>query len=317
MKHLVAFLCLAVGLTAFADFSPEKIYKGDTSKEQSLDEVLDQVTPGSVVVVSEYHGFAAHHEHQVQVIEGLIARGFVVNVGMEFIDYTQQPLLDKYLDGQLEEQDFLKQVRWGAIDYNYYKRQILAPLRSGGRTFGLNAPRSLSGKVARSGIGSLKPADRALLPPNFTIGNDKYFDRFKSVMGGHIAPEKLERYFTAQSLWDDTSAWQVMNIMKDRQDEVLVIIFGDFHNAYYGGLPDRIGKRGHSNIVTVSQVDIAETTPVERRELIAPHIKYGPRADYVWTSARQPQPQGEWLTPLREQPESDFVEIGGVLKFRM
>lgn len=315
MKAISLIMGLFLAISSQA-IEKERIYSGDTTREVSLDEVLDRVEKGTVIVVSEFHGFAPHHEHQVGVIEGLKQRGWKVNVGMEFIDFTQQGSLDNYLSGKLTEFDFLSEIGWGGIPYENYKRQVLGSVGSQGWTFGLNAPRTLSGKIARSGLGSLSPDELKLIPPNFTLGNDLYFQRFQEVMGGHVSPEKLERYFTAQSLWDETSAWNIINIMETRKEEVMVVIFGDFHNSYGGGLPDRLKARGYSKVLTISQVDLAGLTADEIREVVAPHKKYGPRADYVWTSERESSSPSEISLMTVSQPLEDIVQFGSVLGIR-
>ena len=164
---------------------------------------------------------------------------------------------------------------------------MLFPLSAGGTSWALNAPRAVTGKVARTGISSLTPEEAALLPPNWSLGNDLYYERFKAVMGdGHIPEEALLRYFTAQSLWDETMSWRAVDFVRQNPDQVLVILVGDFHAVYGGGLADKIHQRGWNQILTIGQVSLEGATPQEQDEIMKPHPVYGKRADYIWVGDR-------------------------------
>lgn len=266
---------------------PDQLYLGTTTQLVALADVIQGVEPGTIVIVSELHGFAPHHDKQVQMIEALNARfPQKVSVAMEFLDFTQQDTINQFLFGQIDEATFLKAVKWGQPSFDFYRRQTLYPQKTGGLTIGINAPRSLTGKIANKGIESLTPEEKELLPPFFTLGSDLYRARFKEIMGGHVTPEQLERYFTAQSVWDDTMATTLIQYLRFNPTRIVVVIVGDFHNAYKLGLPNRLVARGAQKLITISQEDITGMDNKEAGEAIAPHSAYGPRADFVWTSVQ-------------------------------
>lgn len=150
---------------------------------------------------------------------------------------------------------------------------------------GSECTESTNSQSGKSGSGKPHSRRKKWLPPQFQVGRAVYKERFRWVMGGghHIPEEKFDRYFQAQSLWDDTMAWQAQLYLQAHPDQVLVIIVGDFHNAYGGGLPDRLKARGVSNVLTLSQVSLEGSDDKEQDELILPHEKWGARADWVWT----------------------------------
>jgi uncharacterized iron-regulated protein len=256
-----------------------QLYDGKTLDQIHLTDITKNIEPGTVLVVGEYHGYKPHHQNQRDLLAQLSGQGLSFHLGMEFFTYTDQDRVDEFLDQKISEVDFLKSIGWGGISFDNYREQVWAPLRNQGRTFALNSPRSLTGKVSRFGIDALTPEERQLLPPNLTWGRAEYFERFRETMKDHAPVDAIERFFQAQSIWDDTMAWQAVEIMKRDPNHVLVIIVGDFHVSWYGGLPDRLKSRGITKLKVISQVADIQDLNI--------HPTYGPRADYIWLSKHE------------------------------
>ncbi|MEZ4871017.1 MAG: ChaN family lipoprotein [Bdellovibrionales bacterium] len=142
-------------------------------------------------------------------------------------------------------------------------------------------PKRINSSNFKGGAVQLTPELKRWMPPNFTLGNALYKQRFEDVMKDHVPPEKLDNYFASQSVWDETMAWRVSEFIKNHDQHVFVIIVGDFHAAYFGGLPDRLKARGVENLIVLSQVDSRHSDQKEFEELIDPHPEYGPRADFI------------------------------------
>lgn len=271
-------------ILACAHAQTSGILRGSDLQPVELSDGLSQVTPGSVVIIGENHGFKEHQEQQVAVMQALRDMGLKVSVGMEFFTYTHQPLVDAYRAETLGEADFLEAISWGSPSFEFYRQQALFPnLAEGSETRALNAPRSLTGKVSKGGLEALTHEDWELMPPQFAAGRDSYKRRFLSMMPHLPNPAAGERYFLAQSIWDDTMAWQAVDFLRSHQDQVLVIVVGDFHVQFGGGLPDRIKTRAPELPVwTVSQVNTWGMTEEELAIEIAPSESEGPRADLLW-----------------------------------
>ncbi|MDG0816155.1 ChaN family lipoprotein [Bdellovibrio svalbardensis] len=277
-------------LSACAHAQSNGIFRGNDLQPTTLEAAVDSVSPGSIVVIGENHGLQVHQTQQVSIMQALRNKGLTVSVGMEFFTYTQQDLLNQYRSGQLSEADFLKNIQWGSPSYDFYRSQALFPrLEEGAATVALNAPRSLTGKVSKQGLAALTDQEKALLPPQFSLGNDLYKKRFLDYMGAHLpSVEAGERYFAAQSIWDDTMAWQAAEFMKTHPEQVLVIVVGEFHVKYGGGLPDRIHARiPGASVLTFSQVDSSGLTDQELNEEIQPSQIYGSRSHYLWVAPAQ------------------------------
>lgn len=284
LRSLVATVFF-VSSSAFAQvIPPPEILTGATLVAETLENSLASVRPGTIVVLGEEHGTPVHQAFQLMVMKELRRQGLSVSVGMEFLDFTTQKPVDQFRDGSLSEADFLRVVNWSG-SFDFYRAQILFPTPPQ-RTVALNVPRNVSGKIAKQGLSGLSVEDLELLPKNFLTsgrGNNSYFERFKQVMAGHMTdPTKLENYFLAQSAWDDTMAYRATEHMNANPNDVLVIVVGDFHVSYGGGLPDRLKKWGARDVVTVSMINTAGLTDVEKQVAITPANPDGPRADWIW-----------------------------------
>lgn len=281
MKSLIFIAFFNLASTAFS--APQGLYSGATGAPVVLiEELAQRVRPGSVVVVGENHGFSVHQGQQMAILSALRDLGFKVSVGLEFFSYPDQQRVHEYRLGYLSESDFLKQINWGSgFDFGFYKSQALFPrYELGEQTWALNTPRFLTSKVAKSGLDSLTPQEAALLPPQFTLGRDSYRVRFFESIPHPLPPPAQDKYFAAQSIWDDTMAWRAKQFLEIYPEQVLVIIVGEFHVQYGGGLPDRLRARGVTDILTFSQVDSTEASSAA--ELLAPSPRDGVRADYLW-----------------------------------
>jgi uncharacterized iron-regulated protein len=283
MKSINLFL-VAVLLSACAHAQSSGIFRGNDLAATTLSESLSKVTPGSIVLVGENHGLSEHQRQQVEIMRQLRSSGHVVAVGLEFFTYTDQLHVDAYRSGGLKEADFLKTIQWGQPSYEFYREQALFPnLSEGAKTVALNAPRGLTGKVAKTGLNSLTAEDKALLPPQFALGRDSYKKRFLEQMPHLPNPEAGERYFAAQSIWDDTMAWRATDYIQAHPDQVLVIVVGEFHTRFGGGLPDRIQIRSPGTpVVTFSQINTMDLSDSEIQDEVNPYTEYGVRANYLW-----------------------------------
>lgn len=283
-----------ISLAAFLVTFSEPVFCKDlisvsTAQSYSVVEVAESINPGTIVILGETHATNGtqnlDQQNQVDFISALQAKYQNVHVGMEFINYTLQDQVDQYLDGDLTDDEFKSNIGWGGSPFESYKEQILAPLFRMGWTHALNAPRSLTRAIARNGLSELTESERALMPPNFSLGSEIYRKRFYEVMGDfhdNDAPEYVKNMFAAQCTWDDTMAWQATEKVKVNPLQIMVIIVGNFHARYGGGLADRLRARGHSEIVTIVQVASEGLSDSEIEGLIKPHPVYGTVSDYIW-----------------------------------
>ncbi|MCB0406566.1 MAG: ChaN family lipoprotein [Bdellovibrionales bacterium] len=287
--NLKTILLAYLLIYAFQPTALAQLYSGSTKEETQIENMVSQLKSGDVIVIGEIHDHPKHHFNQKELLNELWAQGVHFDVGMEFFyDFRKQKYVDQYLYNKISEADFLKQMNWGGDNFDFYRDLVLLPLEVNGWTYAINAPRELTSAVAKDGLENLSPHLKNLLPVDFEIGNNNYFERFKEAVGGdHVPKDKLDNYFAAQSIWDDTMAWMSLSSFEHSKSDVFVIIVGDFHVAFGGGLPDRLKARGAQRVITVSQIDSSGLNKSEKLELLEPDAQWGQRADWIWLSDRE------------------------------
>lgn len=275
---------LLFSLSQAACAHPERgILRGEDAQLVSLAYVAEAVPRGGILVIGENHGLEVHRDQQVALLKQLRLSGHRVSVGLEFISYPFQPWVDVWRGGGLPEPEFLKKIEWGGTPFEFYRSQALFPLTGeGSKTLALNAPRSLTSRISKVGLEGLDEEERRLLPPDFQLGRDSYRRRFEALMPHLPEGPAKERYFAAQSAWDDTMAWTATEFLRKHPEQTLVIVVGDFHVQYGGGLPDRLRARTNLPIRTLSQLDSSGLSPEELEREILPGEGDGPRADWIW-----------------------------------
>lgn len=263
----------------------EGFFSGATLNVSSIDDVVKGVRPGGVLIVSEQHGNQKHYAHQKLALVALAKTNLcTVSVGLEFLTWNHQKDISDYFNGILGEADFLKNVEWGGNPFADYRDQALFARTAGGTLLGINAPKILTSAISKKGIAGLTAEELALMPPNFELGTPDYRERFDAVMGNHVPPSALDRYFAAQSTWDESMAWQAEEFLRQNPTHCLAIIVGDFHAAWGGGLPQRLRARGVANVTVVSQIETEGMTEEDLSTELGPHPRYGSRADALWLS---------------------------------
>lgn len=114
MKAVCIFLWTFLLLPTLWAFDPNTIYHGVSGQSVTLPNVISQVVPGSVVIVSELHDSASHHAHQLEFLQKLheLQPNLKISVGMEFFEYPDQVRVNQYLGSWISEEEFLKQIGW-------------------------------------------------------------------------------------------------------------------------------------------------------------------------------------------------------------
>jgi uncharacterized iron-regulated protein len=116
-----------------------------------------------VVLLGEQHDQADHHRWQVQMLAALHAQRPGMLIGFEMFPRRAQPVLDRWVAGELSEREFLKQVEWDRIWS--MPAELYLPLFHFARLnrvpmVALNIDQKLSRAVAKGGWGAVPEAER-------------------------------------------------------------------------------------------------------------------------------------------------------------
>jgi len=262
----------------------EEIIALETGEEVTEEELLADLERGRVIYIGEVHDEAADHAVQYRLMRLLYDRHPSLAVGMEMFQYPFQPVLDDWTAGRLDETNLRRRSEWDrrwGFDYAHY-RPILDWTRNRAiPVLALNAPTEVTRTVASEGLEGLSEAQRAGLPP-LDRSNEAHRTMVVEALGEHSHgdddPLALERYYTAQVVWDETMAERVAEAT-ERADAPsrLVVLAGAMHVRAGLGIPSRAARRGASpyRIVLIAHDD---------DELEALMEADPQPADYVWVA---------------------------------
>jgi uncharacterized iron-regulated protein len=236
----------------------------ETKKVSGLDAVFAKIRNYPVLFVGEAHTAYAHHLMQLEIIRRLYHDKGKLMIGMEMFQRPFQEHLDRYIEGAISEEAFLREseyfTRW-KYDYNLY-RDILHFARAHQiPVFALNLKEEITRKVARDGINALTEEEYALIPQEMDLTNQEYRDSMKAVLEQHGNSKNshmiFENFFQSQILWDETMAHSVNEAISNNPDTQMVVLAGNGHLQYSWGIPDRV-KRLSGLDVAVILNDVTE-----------------------------------------------------------
>jgi uncharacterized iron-regulated protein len=192
----------------------------------------------------------------------------------------------------LDEATLLARLDWRKVwghDFTHY-REIFQWVRSHGVTMvGLNPPPGLAEAVGRHGVSGVPPALRPFLPP-LDSGNDPHRLYFRDQMLRHAHAHghgfdaaKLERYYQAQLVRDETMARRVRALQGEQPDRLVLVFAGLGHIDRGHGVPLRASPE-----VPGGARDFRIVLPVPSGDMEAIAGDFGPagypvrRADWAW-----------------------------------
>ncbi len=270
MLSLIAFFSV---LGVAEKHSNPRIYDLNLGRETVISEVLPALKQNRIIIVGEHHSNKSHHIAQVDVIRSLKESGVQVAVGLEMFRSDSQQALNRWVEGEMSEEEFQKifydnwSFSWS--DYRVifdYARKEKIPM------IGLNVPRDITRQVSKQGFESLDEAQRGKLS-DITCRVDKaYMDYIKKAFGTHAHGNLNFTYFCeAQLVWDNVMAINALEYLNRNPAAVVVVLTGTGH-ARKNAIPRQIRQR--------SQAPHAVILP-EVKGLIDPETVGKNDADYI------------------------------------
>lgn len=256
-------------------FGEGRIIDLNNSKSISFDELMDDLQKSDLIFVGEVHDNPEHHLIEVQILQALAARYRPLTVAMEFFATTQQSILDRYMEENVTETLFLKDVDWAgswSFPYHFYRPLILSAREQGNRLIGINLPSSVVRKVARSGLDSLTPEERSHAAQEIDLDNEPHRHYLSEVFKDHSHDDlkNFDYFYQAQCAWEDTMAENIARRMTGSSGKMLAFA-GNGHIINRFGIPDRVSRRIPVKISTILLY------PLTVRLILTKNM-----ADYVW-----------------------------------
>jgi len=246
-------LSLFLFLACTSPVQAQKISSPLLQQNYTPRQVDRELAQANVVYLGESHDRAADHKAQLEILQALHQGHPKIAIAMEMFQRPYQGVLDRYLAGQLSEEELVEQSqynqRWG-FPWEYYAPILRFAKANQLPVLALNTPTEVTRKVALEGLESLTPAERRYIPPFSEIRTDnaEYRQLMLSTFKQHQAAGNgssadFERFFLAQVLWDETMAERIAQFLQANPDYQVVVLAGQGHIVYGYGIPSCVARR--------------------------------------------------------------------------
>ncbi|MBP2305030.1 ChaN family lipoprotein [Azospirillum melinis] len=219
--------------------------------------LLRRLAEAPVVLLGEQHDKADHHRWQLHTLAGLHAVNPDLAVGIEMLPRRLQPVLDRWVAGEMTEGEFLKATDWRTVWG--FDPQFYLPILQFARlhrlpVVALNVERSLIGRTARNGWATIPEAEREGIG-NPAAPTEAYRNRLTETLAAHdrsearsaapadVPDSAVKRFIEAQGIWDRAMAEKIAETRRTT-GRLVVGILGEGHVASRDGVPHQLADLG-------------------------------------------------------------------------
>jgi len=225
--------------------------------------LIRKVQRNPIVLLGEHHDNISHHRWQLQMITGLHTLNPKLVLGFEMFPRKVQPVLDRWIAGELSEEELLKQANWS--EYWRFDPLLYIPIFQYARMnkipmLALNVERSLVRSVGKEGWSAVSvdekegvsqpapPSDgyREMLAGVFMQhgqhhGSDK---TNQQILADTMAMPGFTKFVESQQVWDRAMAEAIVNAAKSHGESQVVALMGSGHMMYGFGVPEQLADLG-------------------------------------------------------------------------
>jgi uncharacterized iron-regulated protein len=255
-------------LKAARPFTGHRPADGLNLEDEAL---LTYLASADAICLGERHDNVLDHYAEWRLVSGLSERrplrGFEMGVGLEMVRSDDQPTVDAYREGRVDDKAFEKLSNWHTewgFPIQYYRPTMQVARDAHAGLLAMGVERSLTRLIAEQGLKSLSE-DRARQVPELDTSSKKHRELFNSLMEGHpVEAGNLENYYEAQLVWDESMAESASTWLLARQPgRKLVILAGTAH-CHREAIPARIERRTGLTVVSVLPVDKGAPLPIAK-----------------------------------------------------
>lgn len=253
---------------------------GSTPQPTPAIGILDQAARGKIVLLGEEHDSADHHRWQLQTLAGLHLMRTNLVIGFESFPRRLQPVLDRWIAGELTQEQFLEQVEWKKVWS--FPAELYLPLFHFARLnripmIALNVERTLIASVGRNGWDGVAEADREGVSnpaPASAPYAERLFDAFKLHASDKTSTASRDdpafrRFIEAQITWDRAMAEALARAVRpeNASSPLAVAIIGAGHLRDGHGVPHQLHDLGVRGITTLLPLNAADACDPPRSGL--------------------------------------------------
>ncbi len=286
------------GFPPLADLTSYMIVDPATDRTVGVSDAARVLAEADVVFLGESHRHPGNHHAQMDLYRALHELSGDVALSLEQFERDVQPVLDRYLAGEVGEAILRDEGRaWDNYPVSY--RPLVEYAKANGApVIAANAPNMVVRCVGRQGPEFLDtmPADkRGWAATELHLGDSPYRDRFIAFAGGNAshgepADENDEvsaavlRSYAAQVTRDDTMAESIVMHLNANPGSQVVHLNGSFHSAGFLGTAERVTLRN-------PDLKIAVVHPIEVGDPSAPALYESDRGEGTFLLLIAPMPE--------------------------
>jgi uncharacterized iron-regulated protein len=244
---------------------------GSAPRAASTPDVIEAAAAGDVVLLGERHDAEDHHRWQLHTLAALYAQRPNMAIGFEAFPRRVQPVLDRWVAGELDAAAFLAQAEWQKV-WNL-PPQLYLPLFEFARIhrvpmFAMNVERELTRAIAAEGWDAVPEARKeGVARP--AAPSRAYVDALFDIYRRHPLAEKdktpsrddpaFRRFLESQTTWDramaEAAAARLAEAPAGRRPLIVGIAgSGHLRNGY--GIPHQLRDLGVTRVTTLLPVDV-------------------------------------------------------------
>jgi uncharacterized iron-regulated protein len=245
-------------------------------------DVIATAARRQVVLLGEHHDNADHHRWQLQVLAALHAQRPDMVIGFEMFPRRVQPVLDRWVAGELSEAEFLRLSDWSRVWG--FDPQLYLPMFHFARLnripmIALNVERTLVRQVGAGGWDSVPEAQReGVTRPAAPAA--AYAARLRETFEMHMpraagsqpgsqpgsahgsapiadADARFNRFLEAQLTWDRAMAEALARRARAPSAPLVVGVMGSGHLQFGQGVPEQLRALGVPDTYTMIPFDLA------------------------------------------------------------
>jgi len=235
-----------------------------TEKTVLWEELLRQIDEVDVVLLGELHDHVVGHAVQLAVVEDVMDAYPQSVLALEMLERDEQLRVDDYMEDFIDAKklaSITQSDNWGGKGgwSAWYQPIIDVVKERGGSVVAANAPRRYVRLARIDGyekIDELPTARRAFVDYPEELSNGKYRQRFWELASHDEDGEEgveidvttidpsdpMLPTFKSMQAWDATMAQSIVNA-KPSQSRKVVLLVGQFHVEYDGGIVQELRKR--------------------------------------------------------------------------
>jgi len=244
----------------------------ETKNVVPFEDMLEEIGDERVIFVGEMHGDRKSHTVEFEVLKYLYEQGDKVVIAFEMFPYTEQDVLDKWVNGTIDERQFVGRYhRVVNMPFRTYKKILLYARKNGIPVIGINAEKTLISTVSKGGLKNVSSSVLEKIKFQKCSDDSSYSRMLGFSSDKQYHKNQMTFLCDGQRLRDAHMSYHIAGILKSR-DVKVVAMLGVMH-ALKVAVPDML----------------QDHLPVSYRVLMPARVRHmietgsdAEIADYVW-----------------------------------